>query len=362
MRRNKKIEPAFSMDEAEKQIADTSKVIDYFVSEYTIELLVNKLQKGDFKIPDYQREFTWDESRKCKFIESIFMGLPIPFIFFWENPETGKLEIVDGSQRLRTLLEFMNNGLTLNKLEKLNMLNGYKYKDLKESRQLKFGNRSIRGIILSESADLEARFDLFERINTGSLIAKPAEIRRAAFNGPFMDMIIELSEGELFKSLTPLSTKLVKEREREELIIRFFAYGDGLEEYADNVTPFINNYLNKMNSCFKKNEQNKSIYMERFNKTMNFIKDNFPYGFTRTQTGKAVPRARYEGIAIGTYLALAECEDEKNIIDNICKLLESKNFLAITKSDSANNTNKLKGRIYTARDILLGREINAVGK
>jgi uncharacterized protein with ParB-like and HNH nuclease domain len=93
--------------DAEEQIIEQSKRIEFYLTEYTIELLASKMRNGDFKVPDYQRAFTWEEERKTRFLESVIMGLPIPFLFFWEDPPTGKLEIVDGSQRLRTIEEFI---------------------------------------------------------------------------------------------------------------------------------------------------------------------------------------------------------------------------------------------------------------
>ncbi len=102
------------------------------------------------------------------------MGLPIPFLFFWENSE-GKLEIVDGVQRLKTIEEFILGDFALGELEELSLLSGFKFKDLLESRQRKFKNRSIRAFLLNEHIDEQSRLDLFERINTGSKIANKAE-------------------------------------------------------------------------------------------------------------------------------------------------------------------------------------------
>src|SRR5580692_8290276 len=99
--------------DAEQQIVHHTKRIDYYITEYSIELLAKKMKDGDFEVPSYQREFTWEPERKWKFIESVMMNLPIPFLFFWENPESGRLEIVDGSQRLRTLEEFLHGELVL---------------------------------------------------------------------------------------------------------------------------------------------------------------------------------------------------------------------------------------------------------
>lgn len=67
---------------AEDQIMEQSKRIEFYITEYSIELLVQKFTNDDFFIPSYQRGFTWEEDRRSRFVESVLMGLPIPFIFF----------------------------------------------------------------------------------------------------------------------------------------------------------------------------------------------------------------------------------------------------------------------------------------
>ena len=226
---------------AEAQIVEQSKRIEFYLTEYTVELLADKMHGHEFVIPDYQREDTWEPARKSRFIESLLMGLPIPFLFFWEYPETGKLEIVDGSQRLRTIEQFVLGDLVLGELDTLSELAGLQFRDLPVSRQRKVKNRSIRGIVLSEHADEQARFDLFDRINTSSKIANKAEVRHGALVGPFLDLVIELAEETSFKKLAPVPERNRKLREREELVIRFFAFSDGLEGYKDRVSPFLLN-------------------------------------------------------------------------------------------------------------------------
>ena len=162
--------PTQQLEAAEAAIVDRSKRIEFYTTEYNVEILVSKLVAGDFVVPDYQRAFTWDSARKSKFIESVLIGLPIPFLFFWEADD-GRMEIVDGSQRLRTLQEYTSGNLSLQKLEEIPDLNGTIFNDLSNARQRKFLNRSIRGIVLNENADPQARFDMFERINTGSKVA-----------------------------------------------------------------------------------------------------------------------------------------------------------------------------------------------
>ncbi|MFQ2478961.1 DUF262 domain-containing protein [Aeromonas caviae] len=341
---------------SDEQISDYSKKIEFYTSEYTIEILAKKVADDEYQVPEYQRAFTWDPVRKSRFIESLLIGLPIPFLFFWQEPESGKLEIVDGSQRLRTIEEYINNRLKLKGLERLTVLNKSKFKDLSLASQRKMLNKSIRGIILSENTDDEARMDLFERINTGSKIANPAEVRRGVLQGPFMDFINGIAENDArFKQLAPVSVKQEKEREREELVARFFAYSDGLDGYKDNVSPFIFNYIKSMNERFENNPELSNEYQDRFNSMIDFVENTFEFGFAKAATNKTTPRVRFEAIAIGTYFALSEKPDLHLTKEQANEILESEGFKAVTRSDAANVIKHLKGRIDFIKNALLER-------
>lgn len=340
---------------AERQIAELTKRIEFYITEYTVEILAQKIHDHTYVVPSYQREFTWEDQRKWKFIESVVMGLAIPFLFFWEMPD-GRLEIVDGSQRLRTLEEFILGDLRLGELDQLTALSGFAFADLPRSRQLKILNRSIRGIVLNEHADEAARLDMFERINTGSKIPRFAEIRRGALAGPFLDLVIELAQWDLFVQLAPMSKSQRDERQAEELVTRFFAYGDGLEDYHDRPSDFFFDYSKRMNTIFEQDNSASAAYRELFVTTMRFIDRVFPYGFRRNQRGNATPRARFEAIAIGSRGALArrpELISTSKEDLNVQSWLDSPEFIRVTGSDGANAIARLRGRMSYVEEKLL---------
>lgn len=340
------------VDAAEQQILEQSKRIEFYLTEYSVELLAHKMEIGEFQVPSYQREFTWEPERKSKFIESVIIGLPIPFLFFWEMPD-GKLEIVDGSQRLRTLAEFLAGDLRLSELEGLSLISGFTFNDLLPSRQRKVRNRSIRGIVLNEHADEQARFDLFERINTGSKIANTAEVRRGALAGPFMDLVINLAKNDQFCKLAPVSNKDVMEREREELVSRFFAYSDGLEGYRDRPADFVFTYTKQMNDQLDSKPELDKVLAKRFFSTIDFVEKNFPNGFRKTPKGRATPRARFEAIAVGCALALKENPRLSRRTLDTSDWLNSPEFKKIISSDGANVKSKLRERIDFVKKALL---------
>jgi uncharacterized protein with ParB-like and HNH nuclease domain len=174
-------------DEAEAEIRDKQKLIDYDTKEYPVEIIVQKYTDGlsdntnELFIPDYQREMAWDDARQSKFIESVLLGLPIPYIFVADissEKNESRLEVIDGTQRIITLARFLNNELKLESLEKLRKLNDFRFSDLPLPRQRRFKRTTLRVIELTDKADEDTRRDIFERITMGSAVSNEMEKRR----------------------------------------------------------------------------------------------------------------------------------------------------------------------------------------
>jgi hypothetical protein len=263
---------------------------------------------------------------------------------------------MDASQRLRTIEEFIYYGFQLGELEPLNCLSGFRFDDLLESRQRKFKNRSVRGIVLNEHADEAARLDMFERINTGSKNANTAEIRRGALAGPFLDLVIELANLEQLARLAPMPSKTKKERGYEELVTRFFAYGDGLESYRDRPSEFLFAYAKTMNEKLATDPKLAEVYRRRFGVVLDFVEKNFPFGFRKVVKGKSTPRARFEAIALGVAKAL-EQHPELSEVDTgelgVVSWIGQPEFQQITGADGANAIARLRGRIdFVAQKLM----------
>lgn len=354
--------------EAEKQIREYYSTVKFTVTEYSFEFIVQKLNSGRYYVPEYQRNLVWSSLVQSKFIESVFMGLPIPFVFFWQNQD-GRMEIVDGSQRLRTIRDFMDDKITLKGLEAIPAANGFHFTDLPSSRQLMFAETSIRVIILDNSTDALTRTEMFARINTGGTTANDAEVRRGSLPGDFMDLIIDLSKSNEFEALTPISEASVQKREREELVTRYFAYLEsfevnlddgkgGIPLYKESPRTFFFNFVREMNHLIKleieQNDASPTIdsLREEFFRVLSFVEKVSPFGFTKSESAKQVPRVRFEAIAVGSALALRADPTLFDRAKDITPLLESHEFKSATKSDAANVKSKLLRRIRLVRDWL----------
>lgn len=345
--------PDFSIEirkNAEEQIVENQKKIDYDIRDFTIDYLVSQYSENRFFIPEYQRKFVWNENTQSRFIESILLGIPIPFLFLAVDDDTGNFEIVDGAQRIRTLDAFMSNKLVLKNLRTLSLINGFKFKDLTKSIQRKFENKALRMIVLEDTTTIDSRKEIFNRINTAGVKALPVEVRMGTYDGPFIEFIKRLALDEQFQRLAPMSSSTVARKEPYELLFRFFAYSDNLDEYSDRVKvqDFIDNYTQE-----NQNDFDQERLEQEFRRTLNFVEVNFPFGFKKSKSSKSTPRARFEAIAIGVNLALRENPELAN--PNL-DWLSSEEFKTKTTSDAANNKSKLTGRIYYVKDKLLGED------
>jgi hypothetical protein len=364
-KKTRPIDPA-KVEEAEAEIREYSRTVKFNVTEYSFEFIVQKMEAKRYYVPSYQRNLIWKPKAQSKFIESVFMGLPIPFVFFWQDSD-GKMEIVDGSQRLRTIRDFMADKLTLRGLEAIPAANGLRFSDFSRSRQLMFAESSIRVIILDNATDAVTRTELFARINTGGTTANEAEIRRGSLPGPFMDLVVSLAESPEFSALTPISKPQINLREREELVTRFFAYlesfdpaladGDGdIPNYKEEPRRFYFTFMKEMNELIANeierdgNSANITRLDEEFQQMLTFVQSVSPNGFTKSLTGNQVPRVRFEAIAVGSALALRADPSLIERAPDITPLLDSNAFKVATKSDAANVKSKLLGRIKLVRD------------
>ena len=340
-------------EEALKEINKLQKRIDYDTRDFPISFIVDQFLNEDYYIPDYQRKFVWPEEYKSRFIESLILGYPIPLLFLADTSE-GRLEIVDGVQRISTLSDFLDDTIILKKLTKLKSLNGFKFSDLPLSEQRRLKSKSLRVIVLRKDTELETRTDLFDRLNTSAYTAKNAEVRRGAYKtNALMQLINKLAQSKEFSDVVYLSENKLKRREDTELVSRFFAYSNNYQNFVHSVTTFINEYIVETGENFDR-KQSKEFEKE-FKKVMKFAKKYYPNGFIKVMGNnrRDTPRVRFEALAVGAALALRENPNlvpSKVLIEN---MLASDEFNKLVTSDGSNSKSRVKARIEFVRDALL---------
>ncbi len=332
----------------ESEIRDRSIPYEYGTKEFPIETVIQKFLSKDLVVPEYQRDLEWKSEMRSRFIESLFLGVPIPPIFVAILEDDGRLELIDGLQRVGSVVEFATNKLKLSKLEEIKELNGFKFSDLIEARQRKFLLQTMRFYVVTSKADLAIRADIFDRLNSSGKKLAPAQIRKGAFStNEFYQFVIEMAKTDEFKKMYIGKTE---EDEQHELILRFFAYSESYEDFKHDVAIFLNRFVEGKGKA-EFSETEKSTKTRDFKKMLSFVDEHFPNKFNKPGS-KATPRVRFEAISVGVHLALKE---NPSLIPGDMNWVESQAFKKITTSDASNNPGRLKGRVEFVRDCLLGR-------
>ena len=356
MTQNKKPTPQ-EIEAAEKQIKELQIPYDYDTKEYPIEVLLfkfdsNDREKSTIVIPSYQRAFIWSPEMKSRFIESLLLGVPIQPLFAAILDESGTLEVIDGSQRLRTIEAFTKDEFPLGGLKKLKALNGFCYSSFTPARKNKFGLINLRLHVITENSDLSIRQDIFSRINTSGEKAKPSEVRKGALAGAFFTFVMDCAKSELFNKLCPITESARRRGEAEELILRFFAYSEFGTKNRDKGSRLLDRYLILQNEKNQDSDLDTASKKRDFDRMLRFVEKHFPIGFKKTRNASSTPRVRFEAISLGVHFALKE---EPHLIPPYMDWLDSEEFEAATTSDSSINPGRLTFRVNFVKDCLLGK-------
>ncbi|MFI5089709.1 MAG: HNH endonuclease family protein [Terriglobales bacterium] len=215
-------------------------------NDWNIWTLREKLDRGFLELqPTYQREYVWSLKPELpsRLIESLLLEIPIPPLYFGRVSE-GSLEVIDGQQRLRTFIDFVSNKFALTRLHSMHNLNGKFFRDLTKEQQEKIRDATIRSIVIDAAGRPELRYEIFERLNRGSMVLNEQEIRNCAYRGPFNDLLIGLEREHQWRRVKGGDVPERRFKERE-MILRFFAFGDRQPQYTGNLKRFLNEYMGK---------------------------------------------------------------------------------------------------------------------
>jgi uncharacterized protein with ParB-like and HNH nuclease domain len=168
--------------------------------EYDLETLVKKIKTGVIKLdPEYQRRHRWNDEVSSGLIESLILNIPIPLIYISQDvdvdeevaSETARYSVIVGQQRLTAISNYLRNEFPLVGLGVLSDLNGSFYKDLPPFLIRRLEERTLRCLRIDSTVDAQVKYDIFERLNSGSVKLEAQELRNAVSRGEFNKLITE---------------------------------------------------------------------------------------------------------------------------------------------------------------------------
>jgi len=231
---------------------DVSKIDILFEPEY-VDRLIRKYDLGELNLnPDFQRNEVWKIKQKSRLIESILIKIPIPSFYIDARDEANWI-VIDGLQRLSTIIRYMKDEFKLKDIEFLKELDGKKFSELDRNFQRRIEDFKLTLYLIRPNTPEEIALNIFTRINTLGEPLTQQEVRHAIYNGKSTKLLKELSESEEFLKTVKPSSSMKKRMNDRELILRLLAFKiSSYQNYqkSNNLAIFLAHtmkHINKMN-------------------------------------------------------------------------------------------------------------------
>jgi len=295
--------------DTEVDVLPLYKITGYGV-DFDVTSLVSRMDKKDIEFPNFQRGFVWNYRQASRFIESLLMGFPVPGIFLWRNPESEKLVVVDGQQRLRTLKSYHDGIFKGREFSLPERTSPYQrvnpkfqertYRTLDEDDRRRLDNSVIHATVVSQEKPPEEEeseeysssiYYLFERINTEGTPLQPQEIRSAIYRGELVDLLEALNALEAWRAVYGATSARLKDR---ELIVRFFALFFRSDDYSRPMKEFINEYFRRNRDL---RDQSREQLTSLFSRTITVIQE--AVGDRAFRPERALNAAVYDAVMVG---------------------------------------------------------------
>ncbi len=209
--------------------------------DLSIQTLLEQWETRILELPEIQRGYVWDDARASRLIESLLLNIPIPVVYFAETDDA-TWEIIDGHQRIKSVVRYVKNEFSLGSLMILGDLKGRRFFQLPAREQRFLLTRTMRAVVLSPDSHPKIKFEVFERLNTGSLALNAQELRNSLYRGDFNRLLRELVKDADFRRI--MGTRIPRRRMvDEELVLRFFALRSRLDKYQPSLKIFLNDYM-----------------------------------------------------------------------------------------------------------------------
>lgn len=215
-------------------------------ADMPVDTLMKRMEDDDISVPDFQRKFIWTHAQASRFIESLLLGLPVPEIFLFKDPDTGRLLVVDGQQRLTTLRQFYAGKFGRHDFALRGVgedVAGKTLLSLTPRQRRELDQFIIHATIFEQDEptnDRSSVYSVFERLNTGGTPLQAQEIRSSIYEGTLNELLHDLAENRYWRNLYGPSSP---RRRDEELVLRFLALLHALEKYRSPMKRFLNNFM-----------------------------------------------------------------------------------------------------------------------
>lgn len=316
--------------------------------------LYDMYQNGELTIsPDYQRLFRWEPEKQSRFIESLILEMPVPPIFVIEAEE-GIYELIDGLQRISSYLHFRGVELDDENLEPLVLqgcdivteLNGLTFKNLPKVLQIKIKRSFVRMEVIKKESEDSLKYHMFKRLNTGGELLSAQEIRNCTVRLLGSDGIDFLEKCSTNKDFQKIISRIGRDKEKtqykQELVLRYLAIKNNIENYKYPVTEYLTNYLEDITTGEIEFDYDKE--WDIFRKTSAYIAENFGEDAFSGKTKRGVFRNEFVVYYFdGLFISIAMLIEPILKYGNSQKIIEKINDIKFSDDLKSYNTGSVNG-------------------
>jgi len=311
--------------------------------------------------PEFQREFVWKTPEQTRFIDSLIKKLPIPSMCFSLDYKTEKWQVIDGLQRMSTIVKFLTgSGWSLSKLADIDpRISGQpisKFTDKNSNLHLYFTrveNLALPITVIrcdySDKDHSNYLFTIFHRLNSGGAKLNNQEIRNCIFSGSLNGLLKELNQNSSWMNINKMKKPTGYRYTKEEIILRFFAFHDRYNQYQGRLAKFLNEYMSDYRNPGKEYLQDKKTL---FNRSVEIINSSIFEG----RTPQKLTTTLLESYMVGISFNLDFLESKPNhVVRNFAeKLLREDEFSDERLSEGLSGKERVIGRMSTAKRVFAG--------
>jgi hypothetical protein len=238
--------------------------------DLSVQTLAEQWSSGILVLPDIQREYVWDDAKASRLIESLLLNVPVPVLYFAETAEA-KYEIIDGHQRVRSIVRFLSNEFALTGIRVLTEYGGCRVTQLPDREQRFLRMRTLRAIIIGYESAPNMKFEIFERLNSGAIALNAQELRHAMYRGTLNRLLHELVRYGPFREIVG-GKHPRKHMVDEELTLRFFTFYDRMDRYKPPLKRFLNDYMSENRNVDPATQQTLSeLFRQTIDRVHSFV-------------------------------------------------------------------------------------------
>lgn len=320
-------------------------------------------KSGQLEIkPKFQRGIVWSDKEQALFVDSLIKQLPIPSLCISVDISSQKRMVIDGLQRMWSIIHFLNyceNDWCLPKTQEIDKdLSGRKVSDIKKDSPTLFDkleNWTIPITVIrckyNDESHKSYLFQIFRRLNTGGSKLLNQEIRNCIYSGKFNDFLHSFVKSEIWLKFANTTEDKVDQARfgHEERILRFFAFNDNWKNYSGNLAQFLNAYMERNQNL---SEEEIFEYRSKLEKTLQIaLKIEIPL---KKRNYKNVIEGILIGIAINSStLQLMSSDDLKKRYE---ALLKTDSYGESAPREGMASKDKVLKRFQTAIEVFGGNE------